>query len=239
MKLYEDVIEYVKKQIRSGQWQSGTQLPREVDLCRQLNVSRTTVRRALGILAKDGELRRVKGTGTFVDHPQVFDNTTIFISSFREELKARGINCVTEVLELHPLSQPSKELRAILQLPEGEIWKLCRLRYAENGFETGPVVLNSTYYGTEEANILSRYDLTRDSISSILNDNGIYRSSIQKKISAVLLQPREQRLLGAKPGDLALYITSTSYTADGHPVEFSESYYPIDRNEFRINITAE
>ena len=239
MKLYDEVIEYVQRQIESGVWQPGSKLPREIELCNQLHVSRTTIRRALGTLAQNGRLRRVKGTGTFVAKPQVFDDTSIFITSFHEELKARGINSVTEVLEFHPLAHPDPTLRAILQVPdEAEIYKLSRLRYAENGFESGPIVLNTTYYSAEIAQILARYDLSQQSLTSILTSNHIYRPCNHKKISAVMLQPRERRLLGASPGDLALFITGVSSTSDGKVIEYSESYYPIDRNEFRIDIIA-
>lgn len=240
MKRYEEVIEYVRRQIQTSVWPVGYKLPREVDLCEQLQVSRTTIAHAFKQLVDEGLLKRVKGTGTFVRHQQMFENTSIYINSFFQELRARGINVVTEIIEFHPLSHPDAALLEKLMLPEGsEVYVLSRLRYAENGFYTGPIVLSTTYFSGAIGRIVYKHDLTKESLTNIFNANNLYRPFMKKRISAVALQGREQRLLGAQPEDLALFICSASRTRDGKVVEYSESYYPIDRNEFYIDVNAD
>src|SRR5688572_680 len=52
--------------IARGEFAPGQRLPTEMDLCKQLGVSRTPVRQALGHLVARGLLVRQAGRGTFV-----------------------------------------------------------------------------------------------------------------------------------------------------------------------------
>ena len=53
-------------QIRAGAWTPGDRLPPERVLCHDLDVSRATLRQALGQLDQRGLVRREQGRGTFV-----------------------------------------------------------------------------------------------------------------------------------------------------------------------------
>ncbi|MBN1671393.1 MAG: GntR family transcriptional regulator [Kiritimatiellae bacterium] len=59
----------VRRRIETGELGPGAQLPIERDLCRQHGVSRSTVRKALGLLAADGLILPIAGRGTFVTDP--------------------------------------------------------------------------------------------------------------------------------------------------------------------------
>jgi len=64
--LYLQVAGILRRNIESGQWAQGTQVPPLDELTRTLNVSRTTLRQAFGLLADEGLISRARGTGTFV-----------------------------------------------------------------------------------------------------------------------------------------------------------------------------
>lgn len=64
--LYEQIAEYVKKQVRAGHWEPGSKLPPEPELASTFKTSRTTLRRALALLAKQRLISRRKGKGTFI-----------------------------------------------------------------------------------------------------------------------------------------------------------------------------
>jgi len=56
----------LREQILSGQFGNGGKFTPELDICRQFNISRTTVRHAIGELVDEGLLVRYQGRGTFV-----------------------------------------------------------------------------------------------------------------------------------------------------------------------------
>ena len=67
--LYAQLVGIIKRSISSGALAIGDLLPSEAELCRALNVSRNTVRQAIGELEDEGLVVRKRGKGTFVADP--------------------------------------------------------------------------------------------------------------------------------------------------------------------------
>ena len=64
---YEIVKKGLKEAIERGDYQVGDKLPTESDLMAQYQVSRYTVRRAVGELQNDHYVYRIQGGGMYVD----------------------------------------------------------------------------------------------------------------------------------------------------------------------------
>ncbi|QGQ99399.1 GntR family transcriptional regulator [Paenibacillus psychroresistens] len=69
--LYQQIKEYIKKQIDSGELNPGDQIPIEADLMEQFHVSRATTKTALKYLVDAGLLYRIAGKGTFVTSEEI------------------------------------------------------------------------------------------------------------------------------------------------------------------------
>ena len=65
----DTVYKYLFQNIRNGTWKPGDRIPSEADLCSILNVSRVSVRSALGRLSALGLVQSRQGKGTFVSDP--------------------------------------------------------------------------------------------------------------------------------------------------------------------------
>ncbi|HAA25996.1 MAG TPA: GntR family transcriptional regulator [Ruminiclostridium sp.] len=63
---YQKLIEYLKKTIIDSELKSGDKIPSENALSAKFNISRHTVRKALGELVNEGWLITIQGKGTFV-----------------------------------------------------------------------------------------------------------------------------------------------------------------------------
>lgn len=63
---YQEVVDWIQKQVSSGKLKPGCKIPSENDLCIQFNISRQTVRHAIGILVQEGILTAERGSGTYV-----------------------------------------------------------------------------------------------------------------------------------------------------------------------------
>lgn len=66
MTKYQALADALRSDIQDGIYQPGKALPTEQALCRQFQVSRETVRQALGLLEKERLITRRQGSGTFV-----------------------------------------------------------------------------------------------------------------------------------------------------------------------------
>lgn len=72
-KLYQTVIEYINKEIKSGNLTNGDAIPSESQLSKLLDVSVGTIRKAVDKLENNNTLYRQHGKGTFVSD-YGFDN---------------------------------------------------------------------------------------------------------------------------------------------------------------------
>lgn len=63
---YVQVMQQIKDEIVNGYRKPGQRISSENELCRDFQVSRQTVRQALGLLEEEGLLERRRGSGTYV-----------------------------------------------------------------------------------------------------------------------------------------------------------------------------
>ncbi|MDR3203365.1 MAG: GntR family transcriptional regulator [Deltaproteobacteria bacterium] len=66
---YVQLSHIIKKVIASGDFPSGAKLPSEASIGRHYGLSTMTVRQAIGLVAEQGLLRRIQGSGTYVTTP--------------------------------------------------------------------------------------------------------------------------------------------------------------------------
>ncbi len=79
--LHEKTEERLRKYLTGGRMSTGDKLPPEIELCKTLDVSRNTLRLALGRLERDGYLLRRKRLGTVVIRTAQPNRFTVDLSS--------------------------------------------------------------------------------------------------------------------------------------------------------------
>lgn len=83
--LYAQLKSLLAERIESGEYRPGEKIPTELQLCRELELSRPTVRQAIAELVSEGQLIIMKGKGTFVRKAAkriVIDDFSAFSFSF-------------------------------------------------------------------------------------------------------------------------------------------------------------
>jgi len=236
MPLYERVLKSMQEKIRVGEWSAGEMIPREIDLCAMYDVSRSTIRMAMAKLVDAGALTRVKGMGTYVTGKQKLESSTLFITSFAQELESRGLETCTELLTYCTVPAQPK-INAELQLPPNErLLKITRLRYAKDHFQTGPLVYTTSYFSSVFFDLMQDADLEKTPLYQVLLEIGYTRRTFEKNLTARMLTDRESHLLGVETGALAIEISSVSWDQNNKPLEHSCSLYPIEKNEFSLRI---
>lgn len=99
---YQELMEQLRAQIRSGQIQPGQKLPSENTLSAAYQVSRQTVRKALAILQNEGYIYAEHGRGTFcsgmVRHTHTSKNIAVVTTYLMDYIFPRVIQGIDDVL---------------------------------------------------------------------------------------------------------------------------------------------
>lgn len=66
-KKYEEVVAWIRGELREGRLKQGDKLPSEHALQKQFHVSRQTVRKAISVLEEEQITRSVRGSGTYIE----------------------------------------------------------------------------------------------------------------------------------------------------------------------------
>ena len=96
--LHQQAEDLLRQMIQQEEYRKGKLLPNEVELSKELNISRNTLRQAINRLVFEGLLIRKKGYGTTVAPQNVMSNARNWMS-FSQEMHAQGM--VVQNFELH------------------------------------------------------------------------------------------------------------------------------------------
>ena len=97
--LHQQAEELLRTMIQQEEYKKGKLMPNEVELSKELNISRNTLRQAINRLVFEGLLIRKKGYGTTVAPQNVMSNARNWMS-FSQEMHAqewwcRISNCIS------------------------------------------------------------------------------------------------------------------------------------------------
>lgn len=234
--LYHQIADQLRAGIARGVYPPDSRLPTEHELAARLGVSRPTVRQALDLLAREGMVVRVKGSGTFAAEPKVVHGSTSFISGYREECRKKHRTLRTSVLCLQT-EVPEERVAGALRLDPGrQVTRLTRVRHLENVNGNAPVVYTTVYVSLALFPDMCQMDFADASFYDALDRKGLSVVRASRRLE-VAMPPfevaRELRIGAFEP---TVFISSTGYTKLAQAVEYSESYYPASRSSFQIEI---
>lgn len=107
---YSRLEQHLTRQIESGVWQAGAQMPTERALAREHGLSVGTVRKALDNLVRGGYCVRIQGKGTFV--AEYSQEQPIFYR-LRPSLDSTDAELTTRRVQLDALPMPEAAARAL------------------------------------------------------------------------------------------------------------------------------
>lgn len=221
--IYLRLAQTLRQKIVTGELDTGDALPSERDLCRILEASRVTVRRAIETLIDEGLLIRRQGSGTYVA-PRI-EAQGSYLSSFSEDAAARG-ETTGAIWLMRTYAPASAEEARVLELdPAAQVLRLGRVRLA--GGE--PLAIE---HAIVPAEFIPDLEGLGDSLYAALEARGLRPVSGTQKVRASLATPTEAGLLSIAEKSELLRIERVTRLADGRPVEFTRSAYRGDRYDF-------
>lgn len=186
--LYHQLHTELVEQIDSGRIGVGDRLPSEADLVRDYDVSRTTARRALDELRREGLVRREPGRGTFLASPRLRSNLA-YLYSFSEEIKRWGYEPGARLVS-QKKTGADKSLAKLLGVEPGEeLLFVRRLRLADEQ----PIFVCNSYLP------VLRFPELRDADYGYVSLQGVFEDTLGKKVS----HARQWIEAASVPGDVA------------------------------------
>jgi GntR family transcriptional regulator len=232
--LYHQIQHLVRHRIHSGLYPPGTQIPSEHDLCRELSVSRVTLREALRELVRENLLVKVQGKGTFVSSNPPKRLRPVRYSGFLEELQERVRKL--RVTEVEVVQAPAtSELKSTLQLSPAttEVTLIKRLRH----IDSEPFSYTLNYLPSEIGARIKPKDLHSLPLLKILQEDlkiPILRA--RETIEAAPADPDTARRLAIPVLYPVMHMTRIMYTTGDRPFELVDIFYRADKYHYSVNM---
>lgn len=233
MPLYKQVYEWIRSNIYDGNWETGKQLPPEPTLGNDLGVSRSTVRQALSLLIDEGICYQQQGKGTFVSSTRSRYELTL-LTSFTEQMRSRGKNPSSKVLEISTNLKPSAQVQIKLGMSANDrVISIKRVRYGDDT----PMSLETILMSGKECPGIEKQDLSANSIYDLvenLYNHPIIDGSISIEPSEI--NEEEAFFLRVLPQTTMMMMENITYTKNGRPLFITYAVYPKDRYVFTISM---
>ena len=220
---YAQLMGITKRSITSGALKVGDLLPSEAELCRAHDISRNTVRQAIGALEEEGFVVRKRGKGTFVTDPNSRRKGVQY--SFTTEISQLGKSPSSTLVDFSVIT-PSPKLVTLMSLEPGvKVYCFTRVRNVDNE----PLILETSYYPQHIYPNLTREMLETHSFYSLLYHVGVVPFAAEDSYEAVTLGEYEAKLLGCVPGAAAFHHQRRTTMENGLVYECTSSYMRGDR----------
>lgn len=236
--LYHQILLELTEKIESGEIGVGDRLPSEADLVADFGVSRTTARRALDELRRQGLVRREPGRGTFLASPRLRSNLA-YLHSFSEEIERWGYTPGARLVSREE-GPADEETAARLEVEVGErVLRVRRLRLADER----PIFVCDSRLPVVRFPALRDADYGAVSLSQLFEEKtGRKIEHARQWIGAAAVAPEVADLLAIVSGVSVLKIRRITCVTGGEPIEVVEAYFHPDRyqhyNEFTSRTDA-
>jgi GntR family transcriptional regulator len=220
---YLEVYFNLKKQLSAGEYAIGDFLPIENELEEIFGVSRTTVRKAVEMLAADGFLEVKQGRGTRVlDHH--YTQNLNHVTSVTETLKQKGYKVTTKAIHID-IIEATKQMAEKLDVGfPSRVFRVQRVQLADNV----PAAILVNYIST---NLTPELDKKASRITRLYEflerEYNLTIDTSKNTISAKNADFTEANLLDIETGAALLVIHRITY-GSGIPITYDCSTLRAD-----------
>lgn len=228
--LHAQVEELLRNLIDLPQYKNGEFLPKEVDLARQLGVSRNTIRQATNKLEYEGLIIRKKGFGTKVAEKSVTTQLDNW-HSFTQEMNDKGIAFTNYLIDAN-WEDASEKIARFFNIPEqSQVVKLARLR----GDKNGPFVYFESYFHPR-LGVSPQEDFTQPLYELLEQKFKTLVTTSREQISAQTATDKTAQQLKIKKGDPILVRERFVLDPGDRPVEYNIGFYVAEKFTYSIEI---
>ncbi|TLF39551.1 GntR family transcriptional regulator [Lacticaseibacillus zeae] len=220
MTKYQEIADNIAQSIRNGEYPD--KLPTEADLISRYQAGRNTIRRAIDVVYRSGLLRRVQGSGFYVNHMPATSNAIInLVTRADVAMHNKHQHLTSHVITFDKIKAGSDLAQSLDVSQSSELYRVVRLRYLHAAL----YCLEVAYFTLQAVPFLST-EAVNHSIFEFLHEAYQIRISDSENLVRLAMLTAEQAAVMKQPvGRTVLALDQTNYYGKGVPLNYSTSYY--------------
>ena len=222
----------LRDSILSGAVGLGAKLPTENKLAEFHGVSRVTVRRALGELARERLIERRRSAGTRVIYRPAPAPITADISGVLANLADMGRRTAVKLLAFDYVPAEGAAAEALSAAPDTLLQRSVRVRSVDGL----PFSYLTTHVPEAISVTFTREELASRPLLELFERAGVQVDHARQRISAGLATPDVAEALGLHTGSPLIELVRVVYDRAGRGVEHLHALYRPDRYAFEIEL---
>ena len=219
--VFQDIYYDLKEKIENGTYPYQSFLPSEAELTQEYDCSRSSVRRALGVLATDGYVQSQQGKGVRVIRNPALEDPDGYqgLETFNEQAARRRFTPCTKVLTFEEVTA-DEELAEITGFAVGsKLTHILRARYADGvGIST-----DESFYLSDEVPGLTAEDVANSVYAYLEGTLGIKIVTSKRTITIDAATPVDRKYIDLGGFNAVGVMRSHTFDADGVMIEYTET----------------
>jgi len=250
---YLQIKDIIKKRIADYCYPPGAPLPSEHKLSLEFEVTRTTIRKALEELKREGKIQTERGKGSVVSHPKI-EQSLLRFYSFGRGVGLSGFSATSKMIEIKQIPCPPFVAQTLTwekkQLPSdyaknsgseprtesayfSQVYSIARLRFVQ---ET-PLILEFSYVPVSLVPHLENHELAEKSLYDLMESE--YKIHIGR--AKEYLQPKtandyEANMLDIDPGAAVFQTERITFDTKDRIIEIRRSTIRGDKFLFTTEL---
>lgn len=222
--IYLQTAEMLIREISSGRLLDGEKLPTEREMASDLGIAVGTLRKALEELVSKGLVKRVHGSGNYIQHTPDIAGVYAF---FRLELLKGGGLPTARVL-----SAARKEKGN--DLPDFGVSKDGHCIRRVRSLSGVPAAMEEIWLDGKWADQMNAEELPDALYHYYQKSLGLLIGRIEDTVSVAAFPDWTLQDIGRKTGEISGFVERKSMTANGEVVEFSRTWFNPDRVRYVV-----
>lgn len=216
--------------IKSEKYKKGEQIPTELELCEEFNVSRTTVRTALNQLTLEGYLERHQGKGTYVSDQKVSQTLSHTFKRYKDQVAVQGKKADITLVSINVIPANELLLNKLEVSLNDPIQRIERVRKVDGE----PTQFEIAYIPWMVAPGITKEHAETSLYGAFKDEFGVHIAKTTEHMEITLADERTCAHLKCQPDSPCFYIETIAENEKGEKVEYSRSYFRGDKTNFVI-----